>query len=335
MINIVSDACKMAARIEAQSARHPGRRAADEQPEPVERPGRHECQRWEATALVYKATTGKAAGGWVTEPHKLMAANREDVLSLRAQYIDCYLHASRRAQAAHKRTASDALVVPTAQRARRASAPSNLTEGGADRNEGRRGPLPGEGRAGPGRGHILESTVPVEILAQPLMPPPGLGCANWLQQLTLKKQWQTKRIEQLEAQIDEYVKLNAAKARCVAPCRNSPNATPAAIKSMPRLPAARHARDSTIKAQREELRRLEDSLWQVGLSIARGCPSSKRRAPRGCTSSWILASRARSLREGRRAICAPTAGTVGVAIVPTWPTLAHRRSSLSHVSVSL
>jgi hypothetical protein len=271
----------------------------------------------------------------VTEPHKLMAANREDVLSLRAQYIDCYLHASRRAQAAHKRTASDALVVPTAQRARRASAPSNLTEGGADRNEGRRGPLPGEGRAGPGRGHILESTVPVEILAQPLMPPPGLGCANWLQQLTLKKQWQTKRIEQLEAQIDEYVKLNAAKARCVAPCRNSPNATPAAIKSMPRLPAARHARDSTIKAQREELRRLEDSLWQVGLSIARGCPSSKRRAPRGCTSSWILASRARSLREGRRAICAPTAGTVGVAIVPTWPTLAHRRSSLSHVSVSL
>ena len=62
---------------------HTGRRAGETQPEPVEIPGRHPTQRWEATALVYKAMTGKAEGR-VVERHKLEAATREDVLSLRA-----------------------------------------------------------------------------------------------------------------------------------------------------------------------------------------------------------------------------------------------------------
>ena len=95
------------------------------------------------------------------------------------------------------------------------SAPSNLAEGST---EGRRGPLPGEGRAGPGRGRTLERTAPDPnpIVQPPPLPPLGASEANWLLQLSLQKKWQTARITQLEEQVATLARLNMTMARYVA-----------------------------------------------------------------------------------------------------------------------
>ena len=87
----------------------------------------------------------------------LMAPTKDVVLLKRAEFFDSYLHAPQRAPVAAKRLAAEG-AVPEAHRARRSSAPSDLAP---DRIIARRGPLPGEGRAGPGRSHAFELTAPV------------------------------------------------------------------------------------------------------------------------------------------------------------------------------
>eukprot|EP00327_Prymnesium_parvum_P020793 CAMPEP_0113266044 /NCGR_PEP_ID=MMETSP0008_2-20120614/19844_1 /TAXON_ID=97485 /ORGANISM="Prymnesium parvum" /LENGTH=227 /DNA_ID=CAMNT_0000114941 /DNA_START=266 /DNA_END=947 /DNA_ORIENTATION=+ /assembly_acc=CAM_ASM_000153 len=66
-------------------------------------------------------------------------------------------------------------------------------------------------RPGPGRGHTYESTMPIET--QFLFPPlPKTVGGNWLEQLSLRKKWQTERIEHLERQVEELLVVNATQA---------------------------------------------------------------------------------------------------------------------------
>ena len=83
------------------------------------------------------------------------------------------------------------------QRPVRAVAPTNLTEEPL-------GPtFPHTPIAGPGRGHLLEYTRLAGLIAEPEIMPPLVASCNWLKQHTLKKQWQTERMEQLERQLSE------------------------------------------------------------------------------------------------------------------------------------
>lgn len=193
---------------------HPGRRVSSAQPEPIHRPTMHPSQCWVLVAHVEKKMTGKATG-WTRETKKLTAATKDAVLLKRAEFFHEFLHAPQMAPA--KRLAAEA-AAPVAQRARRSSAPLDLAEGYPDHNFGRRGPLPGEGRAGPGRGRTLERTTPLSIAASStlLLPPAGEDATNWLVQHSRKKLWQTAYIVQLEKALDDATKLNTMQARCVA-----------------------------------------------------------------------------------------------------------------------
>ncbi|KAJ1621231.1 hypothetical protein T492DRAFT_1072016 [Pavlovales sp. CCMP2436] len=163
---------------------HPGRRVLSAQPEPIHRPAKHPSQCWEVVARVERQLTGKASG-WTSEARLLMAATKDAVLERRAELFDEYVHTPQVTLEPKRKTA--VVSAPAAQRARRNSAPTTFSL-----NEGRRGPPPGGGRAGPGRGHTFEHTphAPVE---SPLLPPPGVLVANWLTQHTLRKQWETPR----------------------------------------------------------------------------------------------------------------------------------------------
>ena len=284
----------------AARVRHGGRRSHDPQQEPVERLANRADQRWEATAHVEKRMTGKA-DGWAREPpKKFTAATKEEVLGKRAEFIDTFLHAQQRAPATIKRTATATDAPPVARRARRVSAPLKFSEGTAD---GRRGPLPGEGRAGPGRGHTLELTAPVAVLEQPRMPPPaGVDSANWLRQLSLKKQWQTAYTKQLKDQLDEVLKRNATLNRCAA--LTSPDFAPTAYVRAaqiipPNAPPLRCAARGTGRLRRSAKR--SSSLRTV-------CGRRARRSSRAET----LATRSRR-RLTRPSSKSRTAGTRSLA----------------------
>ncbi|KAJ1630401.1 hypothetical protein T492DRAFT_1003465, partial [Pavlovales sp. CCMP2436] len=156
---------------------HPGRRVLSAQPEPIHRPAKHPSQCWEVMARVERQLTGKASG-WTSEARLLMAATKDAVLERRAEFFDEYVHTPQVALEPKRKTA--VVSAPAAQRARRNSASTTFSL-----NEGRRGPPPGGGRAGPGRGHTFEHTphAPVE---SPLLPPAGALH-------TLRKQWETPR----------------------------------------------------------------------------------------------------------------------------------------------
>jgi hypothetical protein len=190
---------------------HPGRRVLDVQPEPVEFLRKHPTQRWEVTAHVERQKTGKAVG-WVRDaPTKFQAATKDAVLQMRAEFIDAYLHATQKAKRPTEgRPKPDE---PHAQRAKRGAAPSVLTDRFPDHIEGRRGPPSGGGRAGPGRGHTFVRTAPVSVAQEVLLPPPNVSEHNWLAQHSMRKQWQTGRIEQVEGQLNVVTRNYATEAR--------------------------------------------------------------------------------------------------------------------------
>jgi hypothetical protein len=190
---------------------HPGRRALDVQPEPIEFPRQHPKQRWSVTAIVERQMTGNAVGWSREEPKKFSAATKDEVLSKRAEFIDAYLHAAQKAKRPTEgRPKPDE---PHAQRAKRGAAPSVLTDRFPDHIEGRRGPPPGGGRAGPGRGRTFVRTAPVSVAQEVLLPPPNVSEHDWLAQHSMRKQWQTGRIEQVEGQLNVVTRNHATEAR--------------------------------------------------------------------------------------------------------------------------
>jgi hypothetical protein len=106
---------------------------------------------------------------------------------------------------------------------------------------------------------------------------------NWLEQHSLKKQWQTAYTKQLEERFEELTKLNATMDRCIAPgLITRPMSRPPRVHHRawrahtflyfaPRLRTApRRARHRTITAQRVALQELEDCLWKAGEQIVSG-----------------------------------------------------------------
>jgi hypothetical protein len=130
--------------------RHAGRSATEELPEPKLKPGASSAHQWYVHALVSRKGTGKATSTLQEEFSPLMfAPTREAALERQRAFIEGYLHPKPRA-AARKRSAPAEAVQPRSQRA---AAPRELAEPSCPR-----GPQPGHGRAGPGRGHTYEST---------------------------------------------------------------------------------------------------------------------------------------------------------------------------------
>ncbi|KAJ1627059.1 hypothetical protein T492DRAFT_1028197, partial [Pavlovales sp. CCMP2436] len=278
---------------------HPGRRVPGAQPEPVEYPDRHPLQRWMVAAHVEKQMTGKAVG-WARKLPKMFMAPTKDA----------------------------------ALRARRSSAPPNL----ADHNLERRGPRPGEGRAGPGRGCTFERTTPVSVASPPLLPtPPGAGATNWLVQHSLMKQWRTARIEQLEQQLEEYAKLHAMQARCAALRRTSPGIVPTARSALINR-RARRSSFSRIAYGKQGSRSYRASTLAKRSCRRRTRPSSRsRRAGTKSSASATRPSRSATSSTATSPTCARAcAGSstcctraCTLASSGAWPRPRSRRSASS------
>jgi len=171
--------------------RHPGRCEGAEQSEPTPNPTGSLTQARRVKALVGRLGTGRAATvlKWEITPW-MFAPSREAALERQRDYIEGYLHPKPRATARKPSAPADA-VQPRPQRA---AAPRDLAEPSRPR-----GPQPGHGRPGPGRGHIYEPTRPIEEQLDP-GPEPTQG-ENWLQRLAREKKWKTDRIAELERQV--------------------------------------------------------------------------------------------------------------------------------------
>ena len=177
---------------------HQGRRRV-EQPEPSHNPNQQRPnRRWSCFARWEQLRTGKAARAdvWeLKESSKLWASTREEVVQKREAVLLEVLHPKSRAAKTGKRFA------PTEERApregKRAATPDSLSEPKLMPY----GPSHERARAGPGRGHKYEPAHPLrEQLTLPS--PEALAGASWFEQIRLKKEWQTKRMAELEAQVE-------------------------------------------------------------------------------------------------------------------------------------
>jgi hypothetical protein len=158
------------------------RRTRNLQPEPVERRANSAHQRWKAAAQFERKMTGKAATGQ-GEGATTQGRREENVLLRRPHYIDVYLHASQRSSG--RTSKADTGAAPS-KRLLHIAAPHNLTEGGADRHESRRGPLRVSSWARPGRSHTLERTAPVSVPERPILPPADARASSLLTQHLLR-----------------------------------------------------------------------------------------------------------------------------------------------------
>ena len=191
---------------------HPGRRRIHPQPATVKRPNRHHGTQWWCKAIVEQEGTGKAIGTWTKKYQEFQGPTEEDVLRQREEWLHSFIHVKQRAAPTGKRFA------PTLEReprSKRAAAPSNL------QLERRDGPSSDQARAGPGRGRTFEAAAaskssiteaileePIEILAA--------KSSNWLAQASQRKQWQTDRIQQLEAQLAASLQRERQKDAVIA-----------------------------------------------------------------------------------------------------------------------
>lgn len=191
------------------------RAAAREQPPALERrcltKGRERI-RWHCMALVAKRLTGKAKG-WLLEKAGAFAANsKEEVLAARDEFIASYMNPREPPKGSRP-----SIPLPARESSKRQARPDNLMEG--------RHPSGGKRRAGPGRGHVNEAAaflpnLPAEEeepLPSCVMPGDGAtstASSNWLQQLSMKTQWQTRRMRDQDARIkDLEIKLAVQDAK--------------------------------------------------------------------------------------------------------------------------
>lgn len=153
--------------------------------------------------LLEKQNTGKA-GGWTTLRKDFTAATKEEVLTERDAWLHKETHRKRAPPTKRAPSNNDAHdAEPPAQRPRRASCPASLKDEHAD--HARRGPVPGEGTAGPGRGHTFEYHIDIARYSfddLPL-PPPGVANKTWLEQHGLRLKWKTEYMQALEARCSD------------------------------------------------------------------------------------------------------------------------------------
>ena len=147
--------------------RHPGRNADPDQPPTRERAGTTGPKRWVAEARVSQARTGKASG-WQDVKLTLHGPTEAAALAARHAWIQEYLHPKPKRSKAQMLeggsscgNATSNLCAPCDPRPKRAAAPDSFVE--------KKVHAPYEPRAGPGRGHTYESTMPIE--QQIVLPP--------------------------------------------------------------------------------------------------------------------------------------------------------------------
>lgn len=180
---------------------HPRRWASHDQPAVVANPKGTAQKKFYCVALVGRMGTGKAAAIKIEEKSgKIFGPNEEEVLMRRERFIREYLHPRPPKQKRPRSPAESSTLQldeePKAERPRRSAAPRTLSE--------LRGPAgaPRGSAGGPGRGHTFEYKAPCQ---QEVLPSVPAASANWFEQLQLKQQWKTARMDQLEAQLSMAV----------------------------------------------------------------------------------------------------------------------------------
>ena len=185
---------------------HPGRRIAEEQPDPVERPSRPPHQRWYCKALAEQERSGKATG-WNQKRPEFVGRSREDVLQQREAWLQAFTHPKPKAAPTGKRFAPT--IVERERHPKRVATPDKFAEPGLPC-----GPTKGKARAGPGRGKTFEPAAEAKGSSSTLEEPIAILAAkstNWLAQASQRSQWQTSRITQLEEQLAVALLGNAQR----------------------------------------------------------------------------------------------------------------------------
>mmetsp|Transcript_23123 Transcript_23123/g.55754 ORF Transcript_23123/g.55754 Transcript_23123/m.55754 type:complete len:233 (+) Transcript_23123:301-999(+) len=219
----------------AAPSRHAQRWAAEEQPRPVANPKGSASKQWYVYARIGRMGTGKASMKRIEEiSPKLFGATEEECYMKQGSYINDYMHPKQRVRKAAEQVADE----PSGSNS------EDATQGGCWRAKHQRLAAPRESlamprqvggarsgaRPGPGRGHTYESTMPIET--QFLFPPlPKTVGGNWLEQLSLRKKWQTERIEHLERQVEELLVVNATQAAPEARSNRSSAVSRSAVSS--------------------------------------------------------------------------------------------------------
>jgi hypothetical protein len=165
----------------ASHPRHPGRRRAEEQPEPTERPSKPATQRWRCVAMIEQLRTGRAArpDEWCHTPVEILGRSRDEVIQKREEYIAEYLHPPPKAKASGKCFAP---AQPTRESHKRAATPANLVEPKLQPS----GPSSETACAGPGRGHWSEAAGSSSI-EEPIRIEQLKAGANWFEQAQQRK----------------------------------------------------------------------------------------------------------------------------------------------------
>ena len=157
---------------------HAGRRRAEKQPDPTERPASRPKERWYCKGSVEHNGSGKArVGTWHPQFQDFTGSSPADVLRQREEWIRDFLHPKPRAA---KTGARFAPTVHNERRSKRAATPSSMAE------VRRSGPTTEQARAGPGRGHVSEPSAPSR-LEEPIRIEQMKANANWLDQATARQ----------------------------------------------------------------------------------------------------------------------------------------------------
>ena len=162
----------------ASHPRHLGRRAAETQPDPVERPSRKPIQRWYCKASVEQEGTGKASGRWSAKYQDFTGPTAANVILQRDEWIHAFLHPKPRGSKTGERFAPSQ--EQREERPKRQATPGNMGERGST------GPSSEQARAGPGRGYTSEPSAP-SALEVPVRIEQKKANANWLEQAAERK----------------------------------------------------------------------------------------------------------------------------------------------------
>lgn len=160
-------------------------------------------------AKVAKKQTGKASG-WTVETCDFQGRTEAEAIQKRELFIEKYMRVRSYTVGKRPHSAATDLAHQGERQKRMAAAAVPCMD-----LRLAVGPRPGQGRAGPGRGHTCEAAAkPVQITVhsnfEPPLPEMHRGSC-WLERLTLKKQWQTKMMDEQVERIRNQEELLIAK----------------------------------------------------------------------------------------------------------------------------
>lgn len=173
------------------------RAVARQQPAAVQRnSATHVLQAYWCFAEVAKKRTGRAKGWTFEQSAVFHGATEADVVAARERWISQYLRVrEKHARASDQSADAERESEEQTKRLRRDAAPA----------AGSFGPAQGRSkRAGPGRGRTLVETQAAQhdgARSEVEEPPPPSLPKNWLERVTLKKQWQTEQMDFLEKRV--------------------------------------------------------------------------------------------------------------------------------------